>query len=117
MSKFRWLLAAPGMALIGLVPILGATSPASADPGTILKFSVMTPVTGPYVGASNPIRTVPGRELPWIITSSTGSLKSDVRVLIHVLVMVLADQATGPLNPHVTNPPPPPMAIVTSHPP
>ncbi len=37
MSKIRWLLAALGMALIGLVPILGATSPASADPGTRLR--------------------------------------------------------------------------------
>ena len=55
MSKIRWLLAALGMALIGLVPILGATSSAGADPVTILKFNVMTPVTGPYVGTSNPI--------------------------------------------------------------
>ena len=60
MSKIKWLLAALAMGLIGLVPILSATSPASADPGTILKFSVMTPVTGPYVGPSNPIRMVPG---------------------------------------------------------
>ena len=50
MSKFRWLLAALGMALIGLVPVLVSSSSASADPGTILKFSVMTPVTGPYTG-------------------------------------------------------------------
>jgi hypothetical protein len=40
-----------GVALIGLVPTLGATS-ASAEPGTIFKFDVMTPVTGPYVGTS-----------------------------------------------------------------
>ena len=52
MSKIRWLLAALGMALIGLVPILGAAPPAGADPGTILKFNVMTPVTGPYVAAT-----------------------------------------------------------------
>ncbi|HEV2257837.1 MAG TPA: hypothetical protein VGS06_32275 [Streptosporangiaceae bacterium] len=60
MSKIRWLLAALGLALIGLAPILGATTPAGADPGTILKFDVMTPVTGPYVGASNPVQGCAG---------------------------------------------------------
>jgi hypothetical protein len=113
MSKIRWLLAALAMALIGLVPILGATSPASADPGTILKFSVMTPVTGPYVGHSNPIRMVPGGGLPWIITSGTGSLKSDGRVLIHVRGLVLADQAPVPPKLQGTNPVPDFVAIVS----
>ena len=55
MSKIRWLLAALGVAVIGLVPVVAANSSASADPGLILKFNVMTPVTGPYTGASNPI--------------------------------------------------------------
>jgi hypothetical protein len=45
-----------GVALIGLVPILGATSSASPKPGTILKFDVMTPVTGPYEGTSRVAR-------------------------------------------------------------
>jgi hypothetical protein len=112
MSKIRWLLAILGMALIGLVPTLGATSPASADPGTILKFDVMTPVTGPYVGASNPIRTVPGGGLPWIITSGTGSLTRDGKVLIHVRGLVLADQAPVPVSLQGTNPIPDFTAIV-----
>ncbi len=60
MSKIWWLLAAVGAALVGLVSVLGVTAPASAGPGTILKFDTMTPVTGPYVGTLNPIRTVPG---------------------------------------------------------
>jgi hypothetical protein len=92
MSRIRGLLAALGMALISLVPILGATSSASADPGTILKFDVMTPVTGPYMGTSNPIWTVPGGGLPWIITAGTGSLTRDGHVLIHVRGLVLADE-------------------------
>jgi hypothetical protein len=113
MSKIRWLLAALGMALVGLVPIVGATSPASADPGTILKFSVMTPVTGPYVGASNPIRTVPGGGLPWIITSGTGSLTRDGKVLIHVRGLVLADEPPVPPNLRGINPIPDFVAIVS----
>src|SRR5580693_3970865 len=36
MSKLRWLLAALGMTLIGLVPVLVSSSSASADPGAIL---------------------------------------------------------------------------------
>jgi hypothetical protein len=54
------------MAVIGLVPVLVSGSPANADPGTILRFDVMTAGTGPYVGTSNPIRMVPGGGLPWI---------------------------------------------------
>ena len=113
MSKIRWLLAAAGMVLIGLVPILGATSAASADPGTILKFTVMTPVTGPYTGTANPIRTVPGGGLPWIITSGNGSLTRDGRVLIHVRGLVLADQPPVPPSLQGTNPIPDFNAIVS----
>ena len=48
MSKIRWMLGALVLAVIGLVPVLGSTASAGADPGTILKFDVMAPVTGPY---------------------------------------------------------------------
>ena len=104
MSKIRWLLAAVAVAVIGLVPVLTASSSASADPGLILKFDVMTPVTGPYVGTSNPIRMVPGGGLPWIITAGTGSLTRDGHVLIHVRGLVLADRAPVPANLQGTNP-------------
>jgi hypothetical protein len=98
MSKIRWLLGALLVASIGVVPILGSTSPASADPGTILKFDVLTPVTGPYVGTSNPIRMVPGGGLPWMITAGTGSLTRDGRLQIHVRGLVFADSPAVPAN-------------------
>src|SRR5713226_7567458 len=60
MRKIRWLLAAMGAILAGLALVLGGTVSAGADPGTILKFDTMTPVTGPYVGSANPVRGVPG---------------------------------------------------------
>ena len=104
MGKIRWLLAALGMAVIGLVPVLVSGSSAGADPGLILKFDVMTPVTGPYVGPSNPIRTVPGGGLPWIITAGNGSLTRDGHVLIHVRGLVLADRAPVPANLQGINP-------------
>ena len=113
MSKIRWLLAAVALVPIGLVPILGAASTASADPGTILGFTVMTPVTGPYVGSGNPIRSVPGGGFPWIITAGTGSLNRDGHVLIHVRGLVLADRPPVPRNLRGTNPVPEFDAIVS----
>src|SRR6516162_4270865 len=113
MSKFRWLLAALGMALIGLVPVLVSSSSAGADPGTILKFNVMTPVTGPYVGTANPIRMVPGGGLPWMITAGTGFLSRDGRLQIHVRGLVLADSPAVPANLRGINPVPDFEAIVS----
>jgi len=113
MSKIRWLLAALGVAVIGLAPVVAANSSASADPGLILKFDVMTPVTGPYVGPANPIRMVPGGGLPWMITAGTGSLTRDGHVLIHVRGLVLADQAPVPPNLQGINPVPHFEAIVS----
>ena len=104
MSKFRWLLAALGMALIGLVPVVVSGSSASADPGTILRFDVMTPVTGPYVGNMNPIRMVPGGGLPWMIGAGEGSLSRDGRLDIHVRGLVLADSPLVPAALRGTNP-------------
>lgn len=113
MNKIKWLLTATGAALIGLMPVLATSSSAGADPGTILKFTTMTPVTGPYVGTANPIRTVPGGGLPWMITAGTGSLKSDGHLLVHVRGLVLADQSPVPAALQGTNPIPDFRAIVS----
>ena len=113
MSKLRWLLVALGAALAGLVSVLGITVSASADPGMIVKFDTMTPVTGPYVGSASPIRTVPGGGLPWMISAGTGALKADGHLLVHVRGLVLADQS--PVAPALqgTNPIPAFRAIVS----
>ena len=104
MGKIRWLLAALGMAMIGLVPVLVSGSPANADPGTILRFDVMTPVTGPYVGTSHPIRMVPGGGLPWMISEGSGFLSRDGRLQVRVHGLVLADNSAVPANLRGTNP-------------
>ncbi len=113
MNKIKWLPAAAGAALIGLMPVLGATTSAGADPGTILKFTTMTPVTGPYVGTASPIRMVPGGGFPWMITAGTGSLHSDGHLLVHVRGLVLADQPSVPAGLQGTNPIPRFRAIVS----
>jgi hypothetical protein len=64
----------------------------------------MTPVSRPYVGTANPIRTVPGGGLSWIITAGNGALKSDGHLLAHVRGLVLADQAPVPPTLQGTNP-------------
>jgi hypothetical protein len=106
-------LAAMGAALAGLALVLGGTVSAGADPGTILKFDTMTPVTGPYVGSANPVRAVPGGGLPWMITAGTGSLKSDGHLLVHVRGLVLADQSPVPPAQQGINPIPDFRAIVS----
>ena len=113
MRKIRWLLAALVVAMIGLVPVLAASSPASANPGVILKFDVMAPVTGPYVGTMNPIRMVPGGGLPWMISSGTGSLTRDGHLQITVRGLVLADEAPVPASLRGTNPVPDFVGIVS----
>ncbi len=99
--------------LTTLVAIFGLGTAASADPGTILKFSTMSPVTGPYVGASNPIRGVAGGGLPWIIESGRGSLDRDGHLKVSVDGLVLAKQPPVPANLQGVNPVPFFKAIVS----
>src|SRR5262249_62102630 len=74
MGKNRWLAAAGAVALAGVVSVVGVAASAST-PGTVMKFDTMAPVTGPYVGAANPIRNVPGGGLPWIFSAAPRSLQ------------------------------------------
>jgi hypothetical protein len=112
MARNRWVAAAVGAALAGVVSVLGFTASANT-PGTVLKFDTMAPVTGPYVGTANPIRTVPGGGFPWMIRAGTGSLKSDGHLLVHVRGLVLADQSPVPPALQGTNPIPDFEAIVS----
>jgi len=90
--------------IAALLAVFGLATAASADPGTILKFDTMAPVTGPYVGASNPIRGVPGGGLPWMIESGRGSLDRDGHLKVRVEGLVLADRAPVPPALRGTNP-------------
>jgi len=96
-----------------LVALASLGTAASADPGSILKFDTMAPVTGPYVGASNPIRGVPGGGLPWMIESGRGSLDRDGHLKVRVRGLVLADHAPVPPMLQGINPITPFKAIVS----
>ena len=121
MRKIGWVLAALGStAILSTAAVQGvAAASASHDPAhghrsaTILKFGTMTPVTGPYVGATNPLRGVPGGGFPWIITSARGSLKADGHLVVRVRGLVLAEQAPVPAALQGTNPIPDFEAIVS----
>jgi hypothetical protein len=79
-----------------------------------LKFSRMTPVSGPYVGPANPVRGVRGGGLPWVLTTGTGSLNCDGHLLVRVRGLVLAHQPSVPPALRGTNPFPAFRAIVSS---
>ena len=105
MRKISWLLAAVGAAgLVSAAAMQGAAASDGPGPATVLKFSIMAPVTGPYVGAANPIRGVAGGGLPWQLTSASGSLKRDGHLLVQVRGLVLARQAPVPPALQGTNP-------------
>jgi hypothetical protein len=114
MRRIVWLLAAVGgAALVIAATVQGVAASAGPGPATVLKFSTMTPVTGPYVGTANPIRGEPGGGLPWLITAGTGSLKRDGHLLVRVRGLVLANQAPVPQALQGTNPFPDFRALVS----
>ena len=114
MRKISWLLAAVGgAALVSAAAVQGVAASAGPGPATVLKFSTMTPVTGPYVGAANPVRGVAGGGLPWILTAGTGSLKRDGHLMVRVRGLVLARQSSVPPALQGTNPFPDFRALVS----
>jgi hypothetical protein len=114
MRKISWLLAAiGGAALVSAAAVQGVAASAGPGPATVLKFSTMTPVTGPYVGTANPVRGVAGGGLPWILTAGTGSLKRDGHLMVRVRGLVLARQASVPPALQGTNPFPDFRALVS----
>jgi hypothetical protein len=74
-----------GLALVALAPGAG-----SAGPPKVLEFDTMAAVVGPYVGAANPIRGVPGGGLPWAIDEGEGKLLVDGTLEVKVEGLVLA---------------------------
>jgi hypothetical protein len=82
-----------------------AQAPLAQSKGhTVLEFSTMAPVTGPYVGATNPIRGINGGGLPWQIESGRGELSTDGHLEVRVAGLVLLDGAPVPEALQGTNP-------------
>lgn len=117
MRKLSWLAAATVASvavLAGTAAVQAVAAPAADhDSASVLRFSTMAPVTGPYVGATDPIRGIAGGGLPWIITSARGSLRSDGRLEVRVRGLVLANSALVPANLRGVNPFPDFRAVVS----
>jgi hypothetical protein len=105
----KLVLSVAGSLLLALVLAGAGSSHASiarADGQSILQFDTMVGVSGPFVGATNPIRGVPGGGLPWVISSGEGQLDSEGQLEIEVQGLVLANDPSVPAGLRLTNPVP-----------
>jgi hypothetical protein len=76
--------------------LITVVATAQSDP-VILEFKTMAAVTGPYVGAANPIRGLSGGGVPWVIADGKGKLRADGRVEVKVRGLVLASTGANPV--------------------
>jgi hypothetical protein len=82
-------------AATALLLVCGAAS-AQSDKA-VLEFRSMAPVSGPFVGATNPIRGIGGGGIPWRIDEGRGELSRDGRLEIRVRGLVLATTLANPV--------------------
>jgi hypothetical protein len=113
MMKYRTIIVAAVFGIAALLAVQVHAGPAPSGSLSILEFSTMTPVTGPYVGTANPIRGIPGGGLPWLISSGKGELKSDGKLDIEVTGLVLSNDPVVPAAVQLTNPLPTFRAVVS----
>ena len=101
-------------AIAALLVVLAYAGIASGSGGNdVLKWKVMAPVDGPFVGTGTPVRGLAGGGLPWQIEKAQGELRSDGRLEVRVEGLVLARKAPVPPNLQGTNPIPQFRAIVS----
>src|SRR5262249_57990102 len=102
--------------VIGMLALLAAAalvvpalSSGGGDGRKVLSSAVLAPVTGPYVGAANPIRGVNGGGLPWRLDSGNIDLRADGRLHVEGEGLVLAAGAPPGPEPapplHAARPP------------
>lgn len=101
-------------AFAALMMVLALTGIATGSSGKdVLKWDVMAPVDGPFVGTGTPVRGLAGGGLPWEIDKAKGELRSDGRLDVRVEGLVLARKAPVPAQLQGTNPVPQFRAIVS----
>lgn len=89
----RWTFMAAVVLAVGLI---AQTSAASSSGETVLEFKTMVGVDGPFRGAANAIRGVPGAGAPWRIDDVNGELKADGKLEIEVEGLVLVSTGVNP---------------------
>ncbi|MEA2654759.1 MAG: hypothetical protein QOI23_124 [Chloroflexota bacterium] len=95
MTHFRKAFAI-ALSALGLLA-LGSATVLAHDDHRILRFSSMTPVAGAAVGPAVNDRGLVGGGKAWAITSGTGSVSRDGRVMVSVSGLVIPE--AGNVNP------------------
>jgi hypothetical protein len=84
--------------LLVVAVLLGLTGlPVLAGDNEVLEFSRMVGVTGPYLGATNPIRGVGGGGAAWKVASARGELSASGKLEIRVRGLVLVSTGANPV--------------------
>ncbi len=96
-ALMRAIAVAGGLLVLGLL-LTGAAAAQSSD-AVALEFKTMAGVSGPFVGAANPIRGVNGGGLPWAIDQGRGELRANGALEVKVKGLVLAAGAAVGTNP------------------
>jgi len=86
------------IALVACLAVLATPATGLAD-DKILSFETMAGVVRPFTGAANPIRNVPGGGIPWTLSEAKGDLRTDGRIRVRVLGLVLAEGPRAGTNP------------------
>lgn len=102
-----------GLGVVFVALMVGALPASGAGAPKILEFGTMAPVTGPYVGATSPIRGIAGGGLPWQIQSGKGELFRSGKLEVQVRGLVLLDGDPVPEAVRGTNPVPTFKAVVS----
>jgi len=64
----------------------------------ILTFATMYGVEGPFTGATNAIRNLPGDDLPWVANSAKGYVNSDGQLKVFIRGLVFSDDPSVPVE-------------------
>jgi len=97
--------------LLLIVLGLAAAMVAADSTLTLLQFSRMQPVKGPYLGTAHPIRGIAGAGKIWKITSAKAELAPTGKLQVSVRGLVLNDPSAGGSN--GTNPLPTFRAVLS----
>jgi hypothetical protein len=80
---------APFLGVALAVALVSAAPAAMSRSHDVLEFGTMAPVTGPFVGSTNPIRGINGGGLPWQLDSARGELSASGHLEVSVQGLVL----------------------------
>jgi hypothetical protein len=92
--KKKWILVTAVMLVVGVIVQTSAANSRNGE--TVLEFKTMFGVDGPFRGAANAIRGIPGAGAPWRIDDVDGELKSDGVIKIDVKGLVLVSTGQNP---------------------